>query len=73
MQGDFLQSNSTKTEANNINLTSQKPDMSLEILTRKMDMLNSTTQELLKYMKDTADNTKRTHDATKALNGNLFA
>jgi hypothetical protein len=35
--------------------------------------LNNTMREMLKYIKDTADNTKRTHDATKALNGNLYA
>jgi len=35
--------------------------------------LNTTMKDLLKYVKDTADNTKRTHDATKSLSGNLFA
>jgi hypothetical protein len=35
--------------------------------------LNTTMKEILKYMKDTADNTKRNIDATKGLNGNLFA
>jgi hypothetical protein len=39
----------------------------------EMQALNNTMKDLLKYMKDTAENTKRTHDATKALNGNLFA
>jgi hypothetical protein len=39
----------------------------------EISALNSTMTEMLKYLKDTADNTKRTHDATKALNGNLFA
>jgi len=41
---------------------------SLELTT-----LNTTMKEILKYMKDTADNTKRNIDATKGLNGNLFA
>ena len=35
--------------------------------------LNSTMKDLLRYIKDTADNTKRTHEATKNLNGNAFA
>jgi hypothetical protein len=38
-----------------------------------MQALNNTMKDMLKYIKDTAENTKRTHDATKALNGNLFA
>ena len=41
---------------------------SLELTT-----LNTTMKEILKYMKDTADNTKRNIDVTKGLNGNLFA
>jgi hypothetical protein len=45
----------------------------IEVLTAKLDQLNNTTMELVRHMKDTAENTKRTHDATKALNGNLFA
>jgi len=39
----------------------------------EMQALNNTMKDMLKYIKDTAENTKRTHDATKALNGNLFA
>jgi hypothetical protein len=35
--------------------------------------LNTTMKELIRYMKDTADNTKKTHEATKSLNGNMFA
>jgi hypothetical protein len=34
--------------------------------------LNNLTTQLLSYMKQTAENTRNTHDATKALNGNLF-
>jgi hypothetical protein len=39
----------------------------------EMQALNNTMRDMLNYIKDTAENTKRTHDATKALNGNLFA
>jgi phage-related protein len=35
--------------------------------------LNTTMKDLLRYIKDTADNTKKTHEATKSLNGNAFA
>lgn len=35
--------------------------------------LNKTMNEILRYMKDTAENTKNTHSATKSLNPNLFA
>jgi hypothetical protein len=35
--------------------------------------LNTTMKDLLRYIKDTADNTKKTHEATKKLNGNAFA
>ena len=38
-----------------------------------MQALNKTMMEVLKYIKDTAENTKRTHEATKMLNGNMFA
>lgn len=34
--------------------------------------LNNTMKDILRYMKDTADNTKKNIDATRALNGNLF-
>ena len=44
-----------------------------EILTGKLDMLNSLTQQMLRHMQDTADNTKKNVDATRSLNGNLFA
>lgn len=35
--------------------------------------LNNTMKELVKYMRDTSENTKKTHDATRALNGDFFA
>ena len=43
-----------------------------EGLVQSVQQLNNLTAQLLNYMKQTADNTKRTLDATKALNGNLF-
>jgi hypothetical protein len=44
-----------------------------ESLTRQLETLNSTMQELLSYNKETAENTKRTHEATRDLSGDLFA
>ena len=44
-----------------------------EKLQTEIATLNKTMTEMLRYIKDTADNTKRTHDATKSLSGNLFA
>jgi len=38
----------------------------------EIQTLNTTMPEVLKYVRETADYTKRTVDATKALNGNLF-
>jgi hypothetical protein len=38
-----------------------------------VDALNKTMMEVLKYIKDTAENTKRTYEATRSLNGNMFA
>lgn len=35
--------------------------------------LNSTMREILRYVRDTAEHTKNTHNATKSLNPNLFA
>ena len=48
-------------------------DRSLELFNTQLTMLNNTTNDLLRFMKDTAENTRRTHDATRALNGNVFA
>lgn len=39
----------------------------------ELAQLNKTMQDILRYMKDTADNTKKNIDATRALNGNLFS
>lgn len=41
-------------------------------LSEDLKQLNTLTQQLLNYMKQTADNTRLTHDATRALNGNLL-
>ncbi len=35
--------------------------------------LNTTMREILRYVRDTAEHTKNTHNATKSLNPNLFA
>jgi hypothetical protein len=41
-------------------------------LSDDLKQLNTLTQQLLNYMKQTADNTRRTHDATRALSGNML-
>ena len=38
----------------------------------EIQQLNTLTAEMLRHIKDTAENTKRTVDATKSLSGNLF-
>jgi len=42
-------------------------------LVAELQTLNKQTADMLKYIRDTADHAKNTVDATKALNGNLFA
>jgi hypothetical protein len=49
------------------------PLTKFENLQAELATLNTSMHEVIKYMKDTAENTKRTHDATKALNGDWFA
>jgi len=49
------------------------PVLGTENLHREMQRLNTQIAEAVKYLKDTADNTDKTHRATKALNGNAFA
>jgi hypothetical protein len=49
------------------------PLAKFENLSAELQTLNTTMREMLRYMRDTADNTKKTHDATKSLNGNMFA
>lgn len=43
-----------------------------ESLRAELEMLNKQSAEMIKYMRDTAEYTKRTVDATKSLNGDLF-
>lgn len=43
-----------------------------ENLTKELKQLNTTAAELLRYMRETADFTKRNNDAIKGLGGNLF-
>ena len=49
------------------------PLAKFENLSAELQTLNTTMREMLRYMRDTADNTKKTHDATKSLSGNMFA
>lgn len=49
------------------------PLTKFENLQAELATLNTSMQVMIKYMKDTAENTKRTHESTKALNGNWFA
>lgn len=49
------------------------PLTKFENLQAELATLNTSMQEMIRYMKDTAENTKRTHESTKALNGNWFA
>ena len=44
----------------------------LNILVNEMQELNSVSTEILRYIKETADNTSKTVDAAKSLNGDLF-
>ena len=47
--------------------------MNLESLVSEMNKLNSYSAEMLKYLKETADQMRKNVDATKSLNGDLFA
>lgn len=44
----------------------------LEKMSKQLERLNTQTTEIIRYLRDTAENTKRTIDATKQLGGNLF-
>jgi len=44
----------------------------LETLRTELQTLNKQNAEILRYIRETADNTKNTVDATKALSGDLF-
>ena len=53
---------------------SKKPEYtSTENLRADLQQLNKTMVEMVGYLRQTAENTDRTHRATKALNGNAFA
>jgi archaellum component FlaC len=43
-----------------------------ENLHKEIKELNTRMAQVVKYLKDTADNTDKTHRATKALSGNGF-
>jgi hypothetical protein len=45
---------------------------SVEKMNTHLESLNNTMTELLRHTRDTSDNTKKTHEATKSLNNNLF-
>jgi hypothetical protein len=57
----------TKSQMDQIINTASQTGMAESI-----QQLNSLTAQMLAVMKQTADNTKRTYDATRALNGDLF-
>jgi hypothetical protein len=57
----------TKSQMDQIINTASQTGMAESI-----QQLNSLTAQMLSVMKQTADNTKRTYDATRALNGDLF-
>jgi hypothetical protein len=63
----------TETSSALSNTPGNNNSETLDLLTAKLDLLNNTTRELIGYMRDTANNTKKTHEATRALNGDLFA
>jgi len=48
------------------------PLKQFESLRVELEMLNKQSAEMIKYLKETADYTKRNVDATKSLNGDLF-
>ena len=60
-------------EENIENNTFVRGPSSEEKTVTELAQLNKTMQDILRYMKDTADNTKKNIDATRALNGNLFS
>ena len=64
---------STLAEENIENNTVVRGPSSEEKTVTELAQLNKTMQDILRYMKDTADNTKKNIDATRALNGNLFS
>jgi hypothetical protein len=57
----------------NTNQTDTNPVDVLLTIAEEMRMLNSRTQDMIKYARDAVDYSKQNVDATKKLNGNLFA
>lgn len=49
------------------------PLKNFESLQTELQTLNKVSADILKYLKETAENTKRNVDATKSLNGDLFS
>lgn len=54
------------------NYATMNPLANIDAMNTKLDSMNRMTSEMLRYLRETAENTKRTVDATKSLNGNLF-
>jgi hypothetical protein len=54
------------------NVPNSSSGADLNILVNEIKRLNSVSSDMLKFLKETADQTRRTADATKALNGDLF-
>lgn len=54
------------------NYATMNPLANIDVLNSKLDSMNRMTSEMLRYLRETAENTKRTVDATKSLSGNLF-
>ena len=63
----------TKEITNSLFKTSTPTKINEEKMTVQLESLNNTMKELVKYMRDTAENTDKTHKATKSISGNLWA
>jgi hypothetical protein len=82
--GEWLSGNSKKAAdgavvSNPTNITAGEagPELISPIkyfnnLQSELETLNKQTMEMIRYMKETAEYTRRTHDATKSLSGDLF-
>jgi hypothetical protein len=82
--GEFLAGGSKKaadgalvSNATNITAGEAGPEIISPIkyfnnLQSELETLNKQTMEMIRYMKETAEYTRRTHDATKSLGGDLF-
>ena len=54
-------------------LSEMIPLTEFKTLQTELQMLNKQTAEMLRYIKETTDYTRRNVDATRALGGNLFS